>query len=222
MQHVVEDAFVATAVPPPLAADEIHVWHVALDAALKPREITAAAHSVLVRLLIAYANLDAPPGIARSERGKPYAPSLPGFDFNLTHAREQVLVAVAREQPVGIDLERIDREIEIDDIARRYFSPAEADAIEALAAERKLTAFLRLWTCKEAVLKALGEGISFGLDRVAFALDAEGMPSEVATMAPEAGAPSEWRLARIDPTPGYAGALAWRGGERRVRTFRAV
>ena len=67
------------------------------------------------------------------------------------------------------------------------------------------------------MLKALGEGISFGLDRVAFALDADGVPSRVATMALEAGAPSEWRLARIDPAPGYVGALAWRGRDRQVR-----
>ena len=81
---------------------------------------------------MAYANVDAPPAIERTERGKPHAPSLAHLDFNLTHAREQVLIAVAREQPLGIDLERVDREIEIDDIARRYFSAAEADAIEAL------------------------------------------------------------------------------------------
>jgi 4'-phosphopantetheinyl transferase len=222
MPHVAEGAFVATAAPPPLAADEIHVWHLVLDAALKPREITAASHAFLGRLLMAYANVDAPPAIARTERGKPHAPSLAHLDFNLTHAREQVLIAVAREQAVGIDLERVDLEIEIDDIARRYFSAAEADAIEALAPERKLAAFLRLWTCKEAVLKALGEGISFGLDRVAFALDADGMPAEVAAVASEAGRPDEWRLARIDPAPGYLGALAWRGGERRVRTFTVV
>ena len=219
MHSVADDAFVAIAHPPPLGPDNVHVWHVALDAALKPREITAAAHAVLGRLLMTYANLDAPPAIARTERGKPYAPSLPQIDFNLSHAREQVLIAVAREQPVGIDLERVDREIEIDDIARRYFSRAEAQAIEALAPERKLAAFLRLWTCKEAVLKALGEGISFGLERVAFALDADGAPSRVSDIAPEAGRPDDWRIVRIDPAAGYFGALAWRGGPRRVRAF---
>jgi 4'-phosphopantetheinyl transferase len=222
MQRFYDDAFVATVVPPPLAADEIHVWHLVLDATLKPREITAASHAFLGRLLMAYANVETPPAIERTERGKPHAPSLAHLDFNLTHAREQVLIAVAREQPVGIDLERVDREIEIDDIARRYFSAAEADAIEALASERKLAAFLRLWTCKEAVLKALGEGISFGLDRVAFALDAGDVPSRIATIAPEAGSASEWRLVRIDPAPGFVGALAWRGRERKVRTFVVV
>jgi 4'-phosphopantetheinyl transferase len=219
MQHIAEPAFVVTATPPPLAADEIHVWRVVLDAALKPREITTAAHALLGRLLMAYANVDAPPVIARTERGKPYAPQLAQLDFNLTHAREQVLIAIAREQPLGVDLERVDREIEIDDIARRYFSATEADAIEALAPERKLVAFLRLWTCKEAVLKALGEGISFGLERVAFALDAQGTPIEIEAIAAEAGSPEQWRVAQIDPAPGYLGALAWRGGPRRIRTF---
>ena len=63
MHSVADDAFVAIAHPPPLRPDDVHVWHVALDAALKPREITAAAHAVLGRLLMTYANLDAPPAI---------------------------------------------------------------------------------------------------------------------------------------------------------------
>jgi 4'-phosphopantetheinyl transferase len=69
------------------------------------------------------------------------------------------------------------------------------------------------------VLKALGEGISFGLERVAFALDAGGSPTHVSAIVSEAGSPHEWQLARIDPAPGYLGALAWRGARRRIRTF---
>jgi 4'-phosphopantetheinyl transferase len=222
METIAEHAFARVANVPALAGDEIHVWHLVLDAALSPREITVASHAFLGRLLHAYARLDAPPEIARTERGKPFAPALPGLDFNLTHAREQVLVAVARDQPVGIDLERVDRRIEIDDIARRYFAPSEAAAIAALDETRQLSAFLRLWTAKESVLKALGEGISFGLDRVAFAVDRDGMPTHVDAIAAEAGVASDWRLARIDPAPGYLGALAWHGAARRIRTFAAA
>ncbi|HSS08042.1 MAG TPA: 4'-phosphopantetheinyl transferase superfamily protein [Rhodanobacteraceae bacterium] len=221
MQRLAEDAFRAGASPPPLAADEIHLWRLVLDATLKPREITAAAHAFLGRLLMRYAGAERVPDIARSERGKPYAPAHPDIDFNLSHAREHVLIAIARRQPIGVDLERVDRQIEIEDLARRFFAPAEADALEALPAPMRLVAFLRLWTCKEAVLKALGEGISFGLERVAFALDAAGMPLGLAGLAAEAGHPADWQLALLEPAPGFLGAVAWRGGPRRIRAFLA-
>jgi 4'-phosphopantetheinyl transferase len=220
MQRLAEDAFVAAS-PPPLASDEIHLWRLVLDEALKPREITASAHAFLGRLLMHYAGIESAPDIARSERGKPYAPSLPDIDFNLSHARAHVLIAVARRQAIGVDLERVDRQIEIEDLARRFFAPAEADALEALPAGIRLPAFLRLWTCKEAVLKALGEGISFGLERVAFALDAGGTPLGLAALAGEVGAPSDWHLALLEPAPGFLGAVAWCGGPRRIRAFLA-
>ena len=221
MQRLAADSFVGATPPPPLADDEIHLWRLVVDEVLKPREITAAAHAFLGRLLMRYAGVDRAPDIARTDRGKPYAPALPDIDFNLSHAREHVLIAIARRQPIGVDLERVDRRIEIEDLARRFFAPAEADALEALPSEIRLAAFLRLWTCKEAVLKALGAGISFGLERVAFACDASGTPTGLAELAPEAGLPSDWRLALLEPAPGFLGAVAWRGGPRRIRAFLA-
>lgn len=221
MQHFSIGQFVSLSSWPLLADDEIHVWLFVLDAAMKPREVTTTAHSLLGKLLMRYAGVDRAPEIARTERGKPYAPSLAGIDFNLSHAREHVLIAVARNQPLGVDLERVDRRIEIVDLARRYFARAEADALEALTDAARPAAFLRLWTCKEAVLKAIGEGLSFGLDRVAFTLTAEGMPIGPVAIATEAGPPDEWRVALLEPADGFLGALAWRGPPRHVRTFLA-
>jgi 4'-phosphopantetheinyl transferase len=221
MQHFSAGRFVSPSSPPLLADDDIHVWLLVLEAALKPREVTTAAHTLLEKLLCHYAGRDRAPEIARSERGKPYAPSLAGIDFNLSHARDHVLIAIARQQPLGVDLERIDRRIKIEDLARRYFSSAEADALETLPAELRRAAFLRLWTCKEAVLKALGAGLSFGLEKVSFDLDAGGMTTALSDIAPEAGPREEWRIARLEPAPGFLGALAWRGPSRHIRTFLA-
>jgi len=221
MQHFSIGQFVSPSSPPLLADDDIHLWLLVLDAALKPREVTTAAHSLLGKLLARYSGFAAPPEIARTERGKPYAPALAGIDFNLSHARDHVLIAIARNQPLGVDLERIDRRIEIVDLARRYFARAEADALEALPEAARPTAFLRLWTCKEAVLKAIGEGLSFGLDRVAFTIGADGIPIGPVALAPEAGPPDEWRVALLEPADGFLGALAWRGPPRQIRTFLA-
>jgi 4'-phosphopantetheinyl transferase len=221
MQHFSAGRFVFPSSPPLLADDDIHVWLLVLDDALKPREVTAAAHSLLGKLLMRYAELERAPEIARSERGKPYAPALAGIDFNLSHARDHVLIAIARGQPLGVDLERIDRRIRIEDLARRYFSSTEAEALEALPSELRLPAFLRLWTSKEAVLKALGAGISFGLEKVSFELDAGGLPVELLDIAHEAGPRENWQIASLEPAPGFLGALAWRGTSRHIRTFLA-
>jgi 4'-phosphopantetheinyl transferase len=221
MQRITPDHFVRPTSPPALANDDIHVWQLQLTGAPKPREVTAAAHALLGQLLVRYAGIDRSPDIARTDRGKPYAPALPGFDFNLSHAREHILIAVARRQPLGVDLERIDRRIEIEDLARRFFSGNEADALSALPEALRLPGFLRLWTCKEALLKAIGAGLSFGLERVSFALDRSGAPTGLAQLAPEAGQARDWQFALIDPAPGFLGALAWQGPPRRVMAFLA-
>jgi len=221
MQHLNAARFVPPSSQPSLADDDIHIWLLVLEDTPKPREVTAAAHALLGRLLIRYTGTDRAPEIVRGDRGKPYAPTLAGIDFNLSHARDHVLIAIARNQPLGVDLERVDRRIKIEDLARRFFSGAEADALEALPVAIRLPAFLRLWTCKEAVLKALGVGLSFGLEKVSFQLDAAGVPVGISAMAPEAGPREDWRLSLLEPAPGFLGAVAWRGAARQVRTFLA-
>ena len=212
-------AFEPRATVPPLAADEIHVWFVAVDAEGSPRAIGEAARAALERLLCAYANRSQPPAIERGVHGKPFAPELPGLDFNLSHAGPHVLLAFARGQAIGIDLERCDRRLSLDDIARRFFAASEAQALTRLPPVAQRATFLRLWTHKEAVLKALGTGLNFGLDRVEFVLDRDSEVGALLNIAAEAGSVSEWNLRRIDPAPGLMGALAWRGAARSVRAF---
>src|SRR3546814_15306157 len=84
---------------------------------------------------------------------------------------------------------------------------------------------VRLWCAKEAVLKAHGRGLAFGLDRLEFALRGD----DWALMAcdPALGRPSDWTLHAFTPMPGYLDSLAWRrseerrGGQEGVRTWSA-
>jgi 4'-phosphopantetheinyl transferase len=210
--------FEARASAPPLEAGEVHVW--LLDSAqVHPRATAASARDALRRLLHAYAGGSAPPAIERDARGKPYAPDFPDIQFNLSHAGAHVLLAFARDQALGVDLERADRRLSLAGIARRFFAADEARALESLPEAIRLQAFLRLWTHKEAVLKALGCGIGFGLDRVEFALHADGEIASLRRISPDAGTPAQWQLRRFDPAPGLPAALAWRGPPRYVRTF---
>ena len=93
----------------------------------------------------------------------------------------------------------------------RFFAPGEAGRLQALAPERRELAFLRLWCAKEAVLKAHGQGLSFGLHRLEFIPDGddEHAPLRLLASDPELGAASDWQLHEWIPAPGYLAALAW-------------
>ena len=88
---------------------------------------------------------------------KPYENALM---FNLSRSRELVLYAIASDVEVGIDVEREGQDLEVDQLAECFFTPAEAASIRRLSGSEKSTAFLTYWVCKEAYIKATGEGLS--------------------------------------------------------------
>jgi 4'-phosphopantetheinyl transferase len=97
-----------------------------------------------------------------------------GLVFNLAHTPGLVVLAIARgATPLGIDVEIYDQKARLE-VARRYFSRVEADALEALPVDAQPRRFLRLWTLKEAYLKAVGARIADGLDRMTFRIDDAG------------------------------------------------
>ena len=204
--------------PPPDAAsvlaDDVHVWHLG-HAGTRPAEVAARARAALEALLCAYAGRDCAPAIERGAQGKPFAPALGGLEFNLSHAGSDVLLAFARGQAVGVDLERVDRRVALDAIAARHFAPAEARTLARLEPGLRRERFLELWTRKEAVLKALGEGLSFGLARVEFGLDANG---RIGALRGPLAHP-HWQLHALAPAALLVATLAWRGAPRPVRTY---
>ena len=200
--------FALASPPQPLANDEIHLWFFP-----QWKKTSDAAVSAPVRgLLSAY--LDRPVETVRIERGEHGKPRVVDarLEFNLSHAADALLLGVSHTMPLGVDLESARRHVRSTaELARRFFHPAETAALERLAEPARQAAFLRLWCAKEAVLKAHGRGIGFGLDRVEFETDSAGK------VAPAAGNP--WQVLTLDPAPAYLGALAWLGPVSRVRAF---
>jgi 4'-phosphopantetheinyl transferase len=86
-------------------------------------------------------------------------------EFNLSHTSGVAILAVARDTPVGVDIERIRPVTELDDLMARFLSPRERDEISRVPAAERLDAFYRCWTRKEAILKAAGIGLSGELDQ---------------------------------------------------------
>lgn len=139
---------------------------------------------------------------ATGEFGKP---RLAGnqVHFNLSHCEERAVLAISDAAEVGIDLER-ERPIEHVDLPKRYFHRNEVAAITAPrdAAEQR-RAFFLVWTLKEAVVKALGTGLSTPLDSFEVAI---GAPTPALAVAPQ-GAPQTWWL-HAAMADGYCCALA--------------
>jgi 4'-phosphopantetheinyl transferase len=195
----------------PLGDDEVHVWRLV--------RARADGRAPLLALLGAY--LDVPASrvaLTTAQHGRPALAddSGRGLDFNWSHSGDAALLAVARGVAPGIDIERMRPRPRALDIARRYFSAAEADGLAALPEVARSLAFLRLWTAKEAVLKALGRGLAFGLQRLEIALD-EDVPHLRRLHGERV---SDWQLHALAPDDGYVATLAWRGSPRRIRQFR--
>lgn len=145
-------------------------------------------------------------------RGKPtLAPDLsslqPSLAFNVTHTDDWALYAFMRGGAIGVDLERVRPIPDGLRIARRFFTPAEAEAIAQQSPDDHDSAFFTLWTLKEAYLKANGEGL-VGLQSAPLLSNMTG-----------ANPLNSWTLQSFMPISGYQGAIAYEGAEARTRFF---
>lgn len=198
---------------PDLPDDEIHVWRM-------PWATDAEGAPPFRALLAAYAGPEAPE-VARGEHGKPHFPGAFGaFGFSWSHSRDTALFAIGHGAPgfeVGVDVERVRPRARSLELARRFFAPEEAAWLASLEGDALLVGFLDLWTAKEAVLKAHGGGLSYGLHRAAFQRGSAGMlpfafDGEIAPA-------SAWQVQPLELGEGVVAAVAWRGEPRTVRVF---
>jgi 4'-phosphopantetheinyl transferase len=93
--------------------------------------------------------------------GKPEAD---GVHFNVSHSDHLAVIAISREHPIGVDLERIDATKDVLSLARVAFSPDECAALAALSPAEQIRSFYQTWSRKEAYLKLLGTGFSLPSD----------------------------------------------------------
>lgn len=148
----------------------------------------------------------------RDAHGRPRL-QMPGLDCNWSHSGDHLLVAAGAHLHVGADLESIRPRTNALALARRFFAPEEVAWLESRTDAGQSTLesdFLRLWCGKEAVLKAHGRGLAFGLHRLAFA-ESNGALSLQRCDA-ELGDPRDWAVHEFVPAPGTLAAIAWRKG----------
>ncbi len=200
----------------------------------KPRDVAAAlgdavhlwrlpwrrdqGRGPLLELLAYYLQVDSSTlKLEENEHGKPSLQGARGLHFNWSHSGEIALVALARDFELGVDVECARAGVQVVELAQRFFAPAEAEALIACDEREREDSFLQLWCAKEAVLKALGRGLAFGLERVEFAFSQPGW--RPFRFEAEAGSAADWQVLPLRPAPDCAGALAWRGPPRPLRTW---
>lgn len=193
---------------PQIASNEIHVWDIDLDGAaadaavLSPGERERAARfrfdehrarfvrgRAALRVILAdYTGAD-PAEIAfeYSRSGKPALAGAKGLKFNTSHSAGRQMVAVAGRE-VGVDVERVRSCFRFDDIVKRFLPPEEAAAVSSAET------FFRVWTRREAFLKATGQGLT-------------GLRNSIAP---------PWTVMDVDAGDGWAAAVAVEGGGCRI------
>ena len=180
---------------------------------LERRRSYVAAHALL-RSILAKVTGVAPNEIVfrYGQRGKPElaAPVQHNLQFNMSHSRDVMVVAVTTGRRVGVDIEHIDEPGDVRRIAARFLSPRDRDAIEQLPAERQRYAFLRCWTRKEAYMKARGDGVSRPLDDFELTPAADTNPAQFKVTRRDAES-DDWQLADVPVPRGFLAAVAVEG-----------
>lgn len=148
-------------------------------------------------------------GIWRDAHGRPHLGAAhAGRDVNWSHSGEYLLVALGDGVRIGADLEFLRPRPRAMVLADRFFTAGESARLRDMPHDDAETAFVRLWCAKEAVLKAHGRGIAFGLQRLEF-VERDG-DWRLHDCDPALGEPSDWTLHAFAPMPGYLATLAWR------------
>lgn len=152
------------------------------------------AHQALRRILSGYLNLKPEEiNFEISPTGKPTHPKL---FFSLSHSQNLALIAVSKEQPVGIDVEFVRPVPNKRLIIQRFFAPSEQHYLEQFEPDQQDLAFFKIWTAKEALSKLKGARLldELGIETVWKQVEAlQGIDQFVAHLA------FQTSFARLDP-----------------------
>ena len=136
-----------------------------------------------------------------TENGRPHLCGLPDFWFGFSSCRFGFVGAWSSTHAIGVDLEDQTKDLEATELARQFFTGAEASAVNGAGGLERLRTFIQFWSLKEAALKSIGEGLPFGLDAFEFELDPD---LRVVHAPPEHGGPEQFNAHVIEGTDSCA------------------
>ena len=226
-----------------LQPDEAHVWSVSKSAHenrvqaywdildttekeramkfrfLKDRLCFIIARGVLRNLLATY-TYASPEDIAFSYgfNGKPYIDHKSDIQFNVSHSGDTILLGFVQKYDIGVDVEHTKRHVEVEKVARCFFSNEEITSLLSLDRTYHTQAFYNCWTRKEAFIKALGSGLAFPLDQFVVSLDSTKEATLIDTKW-DAKEKEKWVLQSMEPQQDYIGAISIKGAIHTIQTW---
>lgn len=148
--------------------------------------------------------------------GKPMLAGSTDLDFNLAHTDQYILYGLTKRADIGVDIEFM-RPIDFEALSKRFFSEREFAQVMAAKQEERLATFYRIWTYKEAFVKAIGMGLSCPLSD----FEIELAPHEetarlIRTIDPAAYPPAQYELRSWVPYPNYVASLVTKQSLKRI------
>jgi 4'-phosphopantetheinyl transferase len=221
---------------------EVYLWTVALEASdgqveecrawLSEEEVSRATRYKfdrhrrdfvlsrgVLRALLGKLKQEHPVNISFSyaSHGKPALQDLADpVRFNMSRSSSMAAYAFTIGCEVGVDVEQIAPVPELTEVAARFFAAEETAELMALSELSRVHGFFNCWTRKEAVVKALGEGLSIPLDSFRVTLR-PGEPARLLCMADNVQAAKHWTLYDWAPATEWVCALAYPDRPRAVR-----
>ncbi|ALB40067.1 MULTISPECIES: 4'-phosphopantetheinyl transferase HetI [Nostocales] len=138
-------------------------------------------------------------------RGKPLLAAKfadKGLLFNLSHSQDLALLGISYQHQIGVDLEYIRTMSDLEGLAKRFFSAREYEYLRLLSLAQQQQIFFRYWTCKEAYLKATGDGL-VQLEEIEIDLTPN-QPSKLLVSG-------DWSLRELTPADNFAAAVVVAG-----------
>ncbi|MEM6769336.1 MAG: 4'-phosphopantetheinyl transferase superfamily protein [Bacteroidota bacterium] len=224
---------------PPALRKNTHLWRIpltesaALEPLLSPEEKQRAdsfhypqdqanfiAARGSLRMILSKYVPSSPKGIsfAYAAHGKPYLPDFPELKFNLSHAGGWGLLGIHHHAAIGVDVEPIDRSFTVTNLVERFFSPQEIPVILGLPPQEQHRAFFLAWTRKEAIIKAVGDGLRLPLAEFGVSILGE-VPVRLLHMDWSPQQCDEWALASFMVADEVPAAVALRGSLGEVSFF---
>jgi len=165
-----------------------------------------------LRLLLA-GYMDAQPAeiqFGYSPLGKPFIKTKSHrseLQFNLAHSHDRAVYSFSTGGRVGIDIEEIHSMPGMGRFAEFYYSPRECLLFNSLEGHDKLRTFFKIWTCKEAVFKAIGAGLTKDISQTEVSFNSSQQP-ELVCIDGDRRQAHGWHLELFAPFDGYQAALA--------------
>jgi 4'-phosphopantetheinyl transferase len=141
-----------------------------------------------------------------NDYGRPHVTNAPSslrrLFFNLSHTHSLIVLGVAVDREIGVDVENIRDRLAPLEAADHFFAPIEATALRMLSAAGQPDRFFEYWTFKESYIKARGMGLSLPIHKFGFNFPSDDTV-EIAIDAELGDLPQRWQFWQLRPRPEY-------------------